>query len=208
MPDRLEHVYWIGGGSGAGKSTVAARLSARYALRRYSTDEAMADHAKRSPQAAYLRMFAAMDMDERWVNRSPAQMLETFHWYRGEGFEPLVEDLAVLAPQPVVAEGFRLLPELVAPLAAAGRAVWLLPTPQFRRTVFAARGWPRTGFVNRTAAPERALENLLTRDAMFTDRLRSAVTSLGLPAIDVDGSLSADDLVARTASLFGLDSGT
>jgi hypothetical protein len=206
VPDRLEHVYWIGGGSGAGKSAVAARLSARYALRPYSTDEAMADHASRSPQAAYLRMFAAMDMDERWVKRSPAQMLETFHWYRGEGFEPLVEDLAALAPQPVVAEGFRLLPDLVAPLAAPGHAVWLLPTPQFRRTVFAARGWPRTGFVARTDAPERALENLLARDALFTDRLRSSVSRLALPVIEVDGSLTADELAQRVASLFGLDS--
>jgi hypothetical protein len=34
----------------------------------------------------------------------------------------------------VIAEGFRLLPDVVAPhLAGADHAVWLLPTPQFRR---------------------------------------------------------------------------
>ena len=204
MIDRLDHVYWIGGGSGAGKSTVAARLADRYALRVYSTDDAMADHAHRSPQAAYLKMFAAMDMDERWLSRSPRVMLETFHWYRGEGFGPLLEDLAAFAPQPVVAEGFRLLPELVAPLAAPGRAVWLLPTPDFRRSVFASRGWPQRGFVAETGDPHRALQNLLDRDEMFTERLRGSTAELGLPAIQVDGSQPAGRLASRVAALFGL----
>jgi hypothetical protein len=55
-----------------------------------------------------------MSMDERWVNRSPETMLETFHWFRGEGFGPIVEDLLALPAEPgVVAEGFRLLPHLV-----------------------------------------------------------------------------------------------
>ena len=34
---RLRHVYWIGGGSGAGKSTIARRLAARHGLQLYVT---------------------------------------------------------------------------------------------------------------------------------------------------------------------------
>ena len=45
---RLRHVYWIGGGSGAGKSTIARRLADRHGLRLYATDDVMADHARRS----------------------------------------------------------------------------------------------------------------------------------------------------------------
>ena len=41
-----------------------------------------------------------MDMDERWVNRSPGTMLETFHWFRGEGFGLIVEDLLRLPAEP------------------------------------------------------------------------------------------------------------
>ena len=44
----LRHVYWIGGGSGAAKSTVARHLADRYGLARYSTDDAMGEHARRS----------------------------------------------------------------------------------------------------------------------------------------------------------------
>jgi hypothetical protein len=79
LRDRLGHVYWIGGGSGAGKSTIARRLAARHGLHLYATDEVMPDHARRSTVAdsPLLAGFAAMDMDTRWVSRSPETMLET-----------------------------------------------------------------------------------------------------------------------------------
>ena len=41
-------VYWIGGGSGAGKSTIARRLAAEHGLKHYATDDVMGDHVKRS----------------------------------------------------------------------------------------------------------------------------------------------------------------
>ena len=129
---RLRHVYWIGGGSAAGKSTIAGRVAARHGFRVYSTDEVMSGHARRSTadDAPFLGTFKAMDMDERWVNRSPQVMLETFHWFRGEGFGLIVDDLlSYPARQGVIAEGFRLLPHLVKPLATRGHAVWLLPAP-------------------------------------------------------------------------------
>lgn len=109
----MRHVYWIGGGSGAGKSTIARRLAERHGWRLYPTDDVMADHARRTTaeEAPLLHEFMAMDMDERWVNRSPDTMLETFHWFRGEAFELIVEDLLRMPKETgVVVEGFRLLP--------------------------------------------------------------------------------------------------
>jgi adenylate kinase family enzyme len=71
LRERLRHVYWIGGGSGAGKSIIARRLAALHGLRLYATGDVMADHARRSTPAdsPFLSAFAAMDMDERWVSR-------------------------------------------------------------------------------------------------------------------------------------------
>lgn len=201
----LRHVYWIGGGSGAGKSTVARRIAARYGMRVYSTDDAMADHATRSARAdvPYLRRFLAMSMDERWVNRSPETMLETFHWFRGEGFGLIVDDLVRRAAGTgVIAEGFRLLPSLVKPLLAEpARAVWLLPTPEFRRLAFDRRGWEIPA---RTSDPERARRNLLDRDRMFTDRLFAETKRLELPVIEVDGAVTEDELAGQVARVFGL----
>lgn len=95
LRSRLRHVRWIGGGSGAGKSTIARRLADRHGMRLYATDDAMSDHARRSTpdDCPFLSEFMAMDMDGRWVRRSPETMLETFPWFRGEGFVQVVEDL-------------------------------------------------------------------------------------------------------------------
>jgi hypothetical protein len=204
---RLRDVYWIGGGSGAGKSTIARRLAARNGLRLYPTDGVMADHGRRSSPADSPLMagFAAMDMDERWVSRSPQTMLETFGWFRGEGFGLIVEDLLGLPAGPgVIAEGFRLLPRLVRPLLAEpGHAVWLCPTEGFRRAAFTSRG-SLLQIAGKTSNPDKALANLLERDRVFTDRLREEATGLGLPVIDVDITMTEDDLTGRVALAFGL----
>ncbi len=208
LRERLRHVYWLGGGSGAGKSTVARRIAARHGLRVYSTDDAMAEHARRcAPEdCPLLHTFMAAGMDERWVSRDPRTMLETFHWFRGEGFGLIVEDLLRLPPGAgVIAEGFRLLPRLVEPLLPApGRAVWLLPTPDFRRAVFEGRGGPAWGFLAKTSDPERALRNLLERDRMFTDALREEAARLGLRTVEVDAATTEDVLDRRVEGVFGL----
>ena len=200
-------MYWIGGGSGAGKSVIARRIAARHGLCLYATDDVMADHGSRiAPgDCPFLSEFAAMDMDQRWVSRSPETMLETFHWFRGEAFGLIVEDLLRLPEEPgVLAEGFRLLPHLVKPLLTGpDHAVWLLPTPPFRRAAFSSRGstWeiPR-----KTSDPDRALRNLLERDAMFTERLREETRRLGLRAIEVDITMTEDDLAQQVTEALGL----
>ena len=101
-------------------------------------------------------------------------------------------------------EGFRLLPELVKPLP--GPRVWLLPTPEFRRAAFERRGslWQIAG---KTSDPERALENLLERDHLFTARLRESAARLNLPVLKVGTELDEDTLAARVAGSLGLGPG-
>ena len=205
---QLQHVYWIGGGSAAGKSTIARRLAEEHAFRVYATDDVMTDHAHKSTpeDSPLLHTFMAMDMDERWVNRSPETLLETFHWFQGEGFNMIVEDLLQLPREPgVIAEGFRLLPRLVKPLlSVTSNAIWLLPKPDFRQSVVESRGGSSWAFLAKTTNPERALSNLLERDRMFTDFLREETTRLELPALHVDKTMTENDLVHRVSEMFGL----
>jgi len=205
---QLRHVYWIGGGSAAGKSTITRRIAAEHGLQPYVTDDVMADHAQRSTprDCPLLHMFMAMDMDQRWVRRSPEAMLETFHWFRGEGFDLIIEDILTMPKKPgVVVDGFRLLPHLVKPLLAdRSHAVWLIPTPEFRQAVLESRGGPKWGFIAKTGDPERALRNVLERDAMFTDRLNDEAQRLGLNTIEVNPSMTEADLTARVVQAFGL----
>ncbi|MDT5032251.1 MAG: hypothetical protein QOC94_2422 [Actinoplanes sp.] len=209
LRDRLRQVRWIGGGSGGGKSTIARRLATEHDLHLYATDDVMAGHAARSTAAdsPFLHRFMAMDMDERWLDRSPEVMLDTFHWFRGEGFDLIVDDLLALpADRGVVVEGFRLLPHLVQPLLSVPEhAVWLLPSPEFRLAAFDRRGsmWRIAGH---TRDPQRALDNLLTRDRMFTDRMRAETLRLGLPVITPEATMTEGDLAARVGRAFGLAS--
>ena len=202
----LRHVRWIGGGSGAGKSTVARQLAADHGLRLYHTEpfSKLVDRAD-SGATPLLRGFMAMDMDERWVNRPPEVMLETFHGFQGEGFDLVVDDLLALPPDPpVLAEGFSLLPRLVAPLLSRPRqAVWLLPTPEFRRAAFESRGSTWT-IPNKTGDPQRALANLLARDQLFTEQLRAQARAAQLQTVDVDGSVGVAESVARVGEALGL----
>jgi 2-phosphoglycerate kinase len=204
---RLRHVYWIGGGSGAGKSTIARRIAARHGLQLYATDDVMSDHAARSTpeDSPFLSGFKSMNMDERWLSRTPETMLETFHWFRGESFSLIVEDLLGLPTQRcVIVEGFRLLPRLVKPLLAMPRhAVWLLPTPDFRRAAIDSRGSTWT-IARKTSDPEKALHNLLERDRMFTERLYEETKSLELRVIEVDPTMTEDDLAERVTEKLGL----
>lgn len=202
----LRHIRWIGGGSGAGKTTVARALATAHGLRLYSCDDVISEHAGRSNPAddPLLQAFLAMDMDERWVSRSPSEMFETFPWFHGEGFDLIVEDLLALPREPLIlVEGFRLLPQLVAPLLSLSRqAVWLIPTPEFRRAAFESRGFtweiPR-----KTSHAERALSNLLARDQLFTHEVLREATALHLPVIEVDGTVSVEDLTRRVGESLG-----
>ncbi|HYK96677.1 MAG TPA: hypothetical protein VE011_12570 [Candidatus Dormibacteraeota bacterium] len=213
LRERLAHVRWLGGSSGAGKSTIATRLAEVHGLRVYSTDETLRRHVSvaRQDRHPLATAFVRMSMDERWLDRSPRTMLETFHGFHGELFERIVADLLSLPPEPpILAEGFRLLPWLVAPLLrspdGAGQAAWLISTPAFRLAAFEARGDDWHG-AQRTRNPARAMENLRGRDALFATRVADGATALGLTTIPVDGSLAVEALADHVAVALGLPDG-
>lgn len=83
----LDHIRWLGGGTGSGKTTVARQIAGQYGLSIYSADAAIRVHSyKLSATAApRLECFRRMSMHERWVQREPGDMYRTFPWFHGEG---------------------------------------------------------------------------------------------------------------------------
>jgi hypothetical protein len=161
--------------------------------------------AQTQPITPMLYMFLAMTMDERWVKRTPEEMFRTFHGFHGEGFGLILEDLLDLPTNvPVLVEGYKLLPRLVAPLLSRpDQAVWLIPTPEWRRTALSRRGslWSIAGH---TSDPETALAHLLARDALYTEEVFRQATALHLTLIEVSGSTSLDELATRVAQGLGI----
>lgn len=206
-PQRLQHIRWIGGGSGAGKSTIARLLAEKYGLQLYHCDDMQAAHTARSNPTDHpiLHAFRAMTMDERWARRTPEEMFRTFHGFHGEGFGLILEDLLNLPTNAfVLVEGYKLLPRLVAPLLSRkDQAVWLIPTPTFRRLALERRGslWNIAG---QTSDREKALSNLLARDALFTEEVARQAAAWQLTTIHVDESISVDELARRVAQCLGI----
>lgn len=204
----LDHVRWLGGGSGAGKSTIARLLAERHGAKIYSTDETLSSHAGdlNADAAPLVDQFRHMDLNERWVQRDPHTMYRSFPWFHGEGFELLVQDLQELPKDlPVIVEGFRLLPRLVMPLISDPRcAIWLLPTPEFRAKAFAARAGDEA-FWRNTSDPDRALLNLRQRDHLFTQALAGEARRSGAGVLSIDGTAGIEDVAASVARRFGWD---
>jgi hypothetical protein len=201
--ERLGHVLWIGGGTGAGKTSIAGVLAERHGLQLYSYDWHDArDHSERIDPVRHPAMhaFRAMSMDERWVLRTPEVMArETIESSR-ERMELVIEDLLARPSSiAIVAEGFGFYPELIAPLLVGDRqAIWLVPTAEFRARALRERGWSLEG----TRDAEGARANKLARDGLLTDHVRRSADSLGLRVIDVDGTRSLAEVTAVVADHF------
>ena len=186
-------MIWLGGGSGAGKTTVARAVAGRLDLRLYHVDFRGFDHVARmvdgtSPRT---RAFNAMPYDDRWL-REPAVLAEEFLAISAERMPLVLADLAALGPgATVLVEGPQLLPDLVAPLlGSTGVALWMLPTEEFARRAVAARGE-----LVPSARQAEILENRYRRDVLVTQALRASATTLGLRWLPVDGHRSIADTV-------------
>jgi hypothetical protein len=199
----LGRALWIGGGQWAGKSTVARLLAHRYGLTAYHYDyhDSRGHDARRVARRVSLGLPpAAPDPDTVWVRTPPDEMAaETLSGFPAR-FEWALDDLrGLVSGRPVLAEGWGLRPELVAPIAGSPRRmVVMVPTAEFRATQ--VRTLPRAATLDQNVSdPARAQSNRLERDRLVADDAVRAARRLGIRVIEVDGTRDAEavaDLVA------------
>lgn len=191
---RMAHVFWLGGGCGSGKTTIARVLTRRLDLRLYPVDGYTYGHAERSRRGGFplTRAAAELTPQQRWDN-TPAELAERFAAVAAERLELVLADLRDLGPGPtVVAEGPQLFPDLIAPLMqTAEHGLWLLPTPQFGQQGVAGR---RAGGLSGQAAQRRR-----DRDVLLTELNRRQVARHGVSSIAVDGNRSLADTIDMVA---------
>ena len=194
----LSQVVWIGGAQWAGKTSVAQTLAVRFGLIHYSYDyhgvRSHLERARREPlrfprYAAIARRVDDGTFAETWVTRTPTELAEEARATFIERFDMVLEELARLPEgATVVAEGFGLRPELIAPVADhPQRAVFLVPSEAFRQRQIETL--PRAMHLRANVSDrERGQAHRLARDEILAAEVVEAAGRLGMPVIQVDGS--------------------
>ncbi len=203
----LSHVYWIGGASCAGKSTISQALVDRFGMRLYDCDAAFEVHETTASAEHFpvLHRLSRLSWNDLWMRPVDQQVREELALYHEE-WPLILDDLGKLpADQPIIAEGSALLPELFDGTGIApGRAIWVVPTPEFQRETYARREWV-SGILAECDAPEEAWRNWMARDAGFASHVAEQARARGRTVITVDGSEPVETVLNRIISHFGLD---
>jgi hypothetical protein len=205
----LVHVRWIAGGTGAGKSTVARLLAERYGAAVYGGDAAEHTWVSRFTPDRHPHAWAGLQLTrEQRAARAPEEIFRGMASLHGETIGLLVDDLlAMPADRPILVDWFGNTPHDIGPLLSwREQAVFLLPTPEFRRHALTARfSDPARARANWGAGDHtRALATRLARDDLWDAELRRQAAALDLPTLTIDGTRSAEDVADDLARRFRL----
>jgi hypothetical protein len=185
-------MLWIGGGQGAGKTTLSWELSRANDLPLHRIDLWTYDHQMRLP--------AGKSLDEQ-LARGPAAAAAAFESSSLPRLDLVLEDVLArgLGAVPAVVEGPQLMPEFAARLPP-GAGVWLLPDPARARAVREERLAREETLAGRPAPRRSRTASLLQRDALLTERIRTSAALHGRPTIEVPPSPDWPSIAAAIES--------
>jgi hypothetical protein len=173
-------MLWIGGGQGAGKTTLAWHLSRANDLPLHPVDLWAYDHQARLP--------AGDSLDEQ-LARGAEAAADAFESVSRLRLSLVIDDILArdLGTVPTVVEGPQLMPGFAARLPPVW-GVWLLPDPERTRLVREERLAIQDTLAGRPAAGRSRAHRLLQRDALLTERMRTSAALSGRQVIEVPRS--------------------
>jgi len=153
-----------------------------------------------------MHAFRVKNLEDRWVNTTPDEMLADWLGSTHERFQFVLDDLLALPPTPLtVAEGYGLLPELVAPLhSSAHQAIWLVSDEAFKRESYARRTvrGEKGVWKLQLSDLDRARENHIGRDLLIAAHVKRSANALGLTVMEIDGARSVEEVIAESEAHF------
>ncbi|TQM80617.1 hypothetical protein FHX81_2958 [Saccharothrix saharensis] len=200
----LGQALWITGGQWAGKSTVARILAVRHGMTAYHYDyhDARGHLDRRTANNVPL-----LGAETAYVTNTPA---ETAAWVIDHfpiRFEWALDDLrGLFSGRPIIAEGWGLRPDLVAPIMTSrNQMVVMVPTDDFRH--HQATVLPRASRLSHEVSdPDLAQRNRLERDRLIAEDCVTQARRLGIRVLEVDGTQDAETIATEVSDHFGLTS--
>lgn len=185
-------MLWIGGGQGAGKTTLSWHLSRANDLPLHRIDLWTYDHQARMP--------AGDSLDEQ-LARGPEAAADAFESRSRLRLELVLDDIAArdLGQVPALVEGPQLTPGFAAQIPP-GWAVWLLPDPARTRLAREERLATEETLAGRPVAGRSRAALVLQRDAILTSRIRESAVRTGRPVIEVPPSPDWQSIAAAIES--------
>jgi hypothetical protein len=173
-----DNALFVGGGTGAGKTTLAHALAVRHGLRAFHLDAFWYAYEERAGERA-------PPPDVQWLEWTPRTQAADFERISRRMLAYALDDLKALPEQPpVLVVGPQVLPDA---LPADANAVFLVPTAAFQHRVLSPRPMP-------SSDPERALAARLVKDRLYAERVAELARERGFPVLEIDGARGPEEI--------------
>ena len=200
------NIYYIGGSTCAGKSSVAEILSKKHDLYYFKTDDFLDRYMQAGARKGYpvCRKTAGMSAEQIWMREPLLQCREEFDIYR-EIFEFVAADLDRIEWKGgIITEGTAYLPELMKQFGVPGsRYIVITPTKEFQVIHYRKRAFVPL-VLEGCSDKEKAFRNWMDRDVLFAQEVRRQCHKENYVSVINDGNMDLDELANLVAAHFEL----
>ncbi|NKB68527.1 MAG: hypothetical protein GKR89_15810 [Candidatus Latescibacteria bacterium] len=202
----LDRVWWLGGATCGGKSTLTDILAAKHGLTAYHPEDCFQEHKKLACQDDHPTMLQPFHGWEwffgRPIDRYGTDLMES----DCEQFDMILVDLLKFSAQGrVIVDCHALAPAVAQRLVRPERVIFLFADPTTIRRLCLDREDKRDilGVINGLAEPDKVREHVLDVCSEVSARKLAQVKELGFNYILRDGDTPREDSLRRVEEHFG-----
>lgn len=199
-------IYYIGGGTCCGKSTIAELLCAKYDFTYYKLDDYLEPYvSKLSLDGHFLaKHIQTLSQEETWMRTPNEQFLEELALYNNM-FDYAKKDIEFISDgKMILAEGAGFLPNIMkSEHISSNNYICIVPTKEFQIEKYSKRSWIKN-YLEGISDQNLAFSNWMERDVIFSEHVLAQAQLLGYKTIVVDGKKSVDEILAIVEYTFRL----
>ena len=198
------NLYFIGGSSCCGKSTIASMLQKEYGFVYFKLDEYTGDYIEKGASLGLEPMLkiSKMNYDELYLGRTVEEQVEDELNFYKESFEFFLEDLENLEGENIIIEGSNVTPDFANEYGFK-LYVALVPTKKFQLDNFEKREWVQE-IMGKCSNRQQAYYNLMERDIQLALEFIEQAEQNKKPYILVDGKKSIEQVYKEVKKIFKL----